>query len=48
VDQPLEHLGKRLLRPDQLLADDARDDAVVADAPDLDPLIEPPVSPDMR
>ena len=34
VDQLPEHLDRRPLRADDLVADDARDDLVVADAPD--------------
>ena len=38
--EPAEHLDRRALRPDDAVADHARDDAVVADAPRLHPLVE--------
>ena len=38
IDLP-EHLDRRPLRPDDLIADDPRHDLVVADAPHRDPLV---------
>ena len=40
VDQPAEHLDGRPLRPHDRVADHARDDLVVADPPEVDPLVE--------
>src|ERR1700680_2540019 len=40
LDQLAEHLYGRALDPDRVFAEDARDDAVVAMAPDPDPLVE--------
>src|SRR3954452_17041374 len=39
MDHLPEHLDRRPLRPDNLVADDPRDDLVVADAPHRDPLV---------
>jgi hypothetical protein len=40
LDQPAEHLDRRALRADDRVADHARDDLVVADPPEVDPLVE--------
>ena len=40
VDQPAEHLDRRALGADDLVADDARDDLVVPDAPRLHALVQ--------
>src|SRR2546423_3801561 len=39
LDQAPEQLDRRPLRPDDLVPDDPRDDLVVAEAPDRDPLV---------
>src|SRR4051812_2719030 len=39
VDHLSEHLDRRPLRPDDLVADDSRHDLVVADPPHRDPLV---------
>ena len=39
VDQPAEHLDGRALRADDGVADHARDDLVVPDPPEVDPLV---------
>ena len=39
VHEAAEHLDRRPLRADDRVADDARDDLVVADPPEVDPLV---------
>ena len=40
MDQTAEHLDRRALGADHRVADHARDDLVVADSPEVDPLVE--------